>query len=60
MLAGSAAWPPSQEFRQFVAERITAAQPTGSRFRPRRVKLLRDYLDALENGSSGPINPPAL
>lgn len=48
-----------QEFRKFMAGRITAVEPTGSSFRPRRAKLLREYLAALENGASVPINPPA-
>lgn len=40
-----------QNFRQFMAERITAVEPTGSSFRPRRVTLLREYLQALKKGA---------
>ncbi len=37
-----------QDFRKFVAGRITAVETTASSFRPRRVTLLREYLGALK------------
>ena len=44
-----------QGFRMFRTERIETVQCTGESFRPRRVAMLRDYLDQLEKsqGSSG-------
>jgi len=37
-----------QDFRKFIAGRIGAVEPTASSFRPRRAKLLREYLEALK------------
>ncbi len=36
-----------KDFRMFRAERITSVQATGNSFRPRRVAMLRMYLDQL-------------
>lgn len=39
-----------QDFRKFLPERIGAAEVTAESFRPRRVPLLRAYLERLRNG----------
>jgi predicted DNA-binding transcriptional regulator YafY len=45
-------------FRMFRIDRIIGLETTGTSFRPRRVKLLRDYLDRLrgrpDNGTRSP------
>lgn len=39
-----------QDFRKFMADRISTATLTSDSFRPRRVTLLRDYLRHLQGG----------
>jgi predicted DNA-binding transcriptional regulator YafY len=41
-----------EAFRMFRLERISAAKPTGTSFRPRRAALLRDYLGRLSSGEA--------
>lgn len=42
-----------EAFRMFRLERITAAEPTGASFRPRRAALLRDHLAQLRARETG-------
>lgn len=42
-----------EAFRMFRLERITAAEPTGVSFRPRRAALLRDHLAQLRARETG-------
>ena len=39
-----------RDFRKFVIDQIDAFEVTADSFRPRRVALLRDYIDRLEKG----------
>ncbi len=44
-----------QGFRRFKVQGMDSVRPTGESFRPRRVPLLRAYLDQLRN--AGPMSP---
>jgi predicted DNA-binding transcriptional regulator YafY len=54
-----------QDFRKFILSRISDVQTTGESFRPRRVPLLREFLDRMSGGRAlsaaprpGPPPPP--
>ena len=42
-------------FRMFRPDRMIALRPTGSSFRPRRVTLLRQYIDQLNERAGSPV-----